>query len=55
MEFAGVQEACPTCVQVFFDITVGGHEVGRVVIGLFGDVVPVTVKNFVSLAAGEVR
>ncbi|KAF7695257.1 peptidyl-prolyl cis-trans isomerase C [Silurus meridionalis] len=39
--------------KVFFDITVGGHEVGRIVIGLFGEVVPLTVKNFVSLASGE--
>lgn len=41
-------------VQVFFDITVGGHEVGRIVIGLFGEVVPLTVNNFVALATGEV-
>lgn len=40
--------------QVFFDITVAGHEVGRIVIGLFGDVVPLTVNNFVALATGEV-
>lgn len=40
--------------QVFFDITVGGHEVGRIVIGLFGEVVPLTVNNFVALATGEV-
>ena len=41
-------------LQVFFDITVAGHEVGRIVIGLFGDVVPLTVDNFVALATGEV-
>ncbi|KAJ8380968.1 hypothetical protein SKAU_G00017460 [Synaphobranchus kaupii] len=40
-------------VKVFFDITVGGHEVGRIAIGLFGDVVPQTVNNFVALATGE--
>uniref|UniRef100_A0A3B4Z487 Peptidyl-prolyl cis-trans isomerase n=1 Tax=Stegastes partitus TaxID=144197 RepID=A0A3B4Z487_9TELE len=40
-------------VQVFFDITVAGHEVGRIVIGLFGEVVPLTVNNFVALATGE--
>lgn len=42
-------------VQVFFDVTVAGHEVGRIVVGLFGDVVPLTVNNFVALATGEVR
>lgn len=41
-------------IQVFFDITVAGHEVGRIVIGLFGEVVPLTVNNFVALATGEV-
>ncbi|KAJ0019098.1 hypothetical protein NQD34_006667, partial [Periophthalmus magnuspinnatus] len=39
--------------KVFFDVTVGGHEVGRIVIGLFGEVVPLTVANFVALATGE--
>ncbi|XP_077445318.1 peptidyl-prolyl cis-trans isomerase C isoform X1 [Stigmatopora argus] len=39
--------------KVFFDITVAGHEVGRIVIGLFGEVVPLTVNNFVTLATGE--
>ncbi|XP_077377977.1 peptidyl-prolyl cis-trans isomerase C [Festucalex cinctus] len=39
--------------KVFFDITVAGHEVGRIIIGLFGEVVPLTVNNFVALATGE--
>lgn len=43
------------CLQVFFDVTVAGHEVGRIVIGLFGEVVPLTVANFVALATGEVQ
>ncbi|XP_063236195.1 peptidyl-prolyl cis-trans isomerase B-like [Bacillus rossius redtenbacheri] len=36
--------------QVFFDVTIGGEAAGRIVVGLFGDVAPKTVKNFVTLA-----
>lgn len=38
--------------KVFFDVTLGGKPLGRMVIGLFGDVCPKTVKNFVELAVG---
>ncbi len=40
--------------QAYFDITIGGEKQGRIVIGLFGEVVPKTVRNFVALAAHEV-
>jgi len=38
--------------KVFFDITVGGESIGRIVLGLFGKTVPKTVKNFKALAEG---
>ncbi|XP_028661079.1 peptidyl-prolyl cis-trans isomerase C-like [Erpetoichthys calabaricus] len=39
--------------KVFLDIQVGEHEVGRIVIGVFGEVVPRTVNNFIALGTGE--
>ncbi|KAM4049194.1 peptidyl-prolyl cis-trans isomerase C [Anomaloglossus baeobatrachus] len=39
--------------KVFFDIKIGDRNAGRIIIGLFGKVVPKTVKNFVTLATGE--
>jgi len=39
--------------KAYFDISIGGVKQGRVVIGLFGNVVPKTAKNFLELAKGS--
>ena len=39
--------------KVYFDITIDGMPMDRVVFGLFGDVVPRTVENFVKLAQDD--
>lgn len=38
--------------KVYFDVKIGNEDAGRIVIGLFGDVVPKTAKNFADLAKG---
>ncbi|XP_070537285.1 peptidyl-prolyl cis-trans isomerase B-like [Ptychodera flava] len=39
--------------KVFFDMKINNKDAGRIVIGLFGDIVPKTVENFVRLAASK--
>eukprot|EP00455_Lapot_gusevi_P006472 TRINITY_DN12769_c0_g1_i2.p1 TRINITY_DN12769_c0_g1~~TRINITY_DN12769_c0_g1_i2.p1 ORF type:complete len:187 (-),score=31.14 TRINITY_DN12769_c0_g1_i2:144-704(-) len=40
---------------VFFDITIGGHNAGRIVMELYADVVPRTAENFRQFCTGEFR
>lgn len=38
--------------RAFFDVSIDGRPAGRIVLGLFGNVVPKTVKNFETLCLG---
>jgi peptidylprolyl isomerase len=39
--------------RVFFDVTVGGKPIGRIVFELYSDIVPKTAENFRALCTGE--
>lgn len=39
--------------KVFFDITIGGESVGRIVMELYNSIVPKTAQNFLSLCRGD--
>ena len=39
--------------KVYFDIEIDGASTGRIVFGMYGDVVPKTVRNFVTLCDGS--
>jgi peptidyl-prolyl cis-trans isomerase B (cyclophilin B) len=50
--FAAVSAAKVTDIA-YFDIAIGGKPAGRIEMGLFGETVPKTVRNFVELCTGE--
>ncbi len=41
--------------KCYFDVTIGGKDIGRIVIGLFGKTVPKTTKNFLELCQKKIH
>lgn len=52
---SGEQESKQVNPIVFFDISIGGIDMGRMKVELFADVVPKTAENFRQLCTGEYR
>lgn len=39
--------------RLFFDVSIGGEKVGRIIFGMFGEDLPKTVRNFRELVSGD--
>ena len=48
------EEKAKVTKKVIFDISIDGKAAGSIGIGLFGEIVPKTVGNFVQLASGKI-
>ncbi|CAK7348567.1 unnamed protein product [Dovyalis caffra] len=51
--YQDVELQAKVTTKCFFDVEVGGETLGRIVVGLFGDVVPKTAENFRALCTGD--
>lgn len=51
--FVTAKPSAEVTKRAYFDIAINGYDAGRIVIGLYGNVVPKTVANFAALCEGN--